>query len=174
MQNDFWVFGYGSLMWRPGFVFTARHKAVVHGWRRRLCIYSTVYRGAPERPGILLGLDAGGECTGVAFQVSANLREPTLRNLRERELISDVYDEKTVPAHLESGERVAALTYVANRHHPEYAAPMAREQLLALVRQGRGESGDNSEYVLNTRNHLRGIGIVDPELEWLAGRLSEA
>src|SRR5450631_446172 len=70
MQNDFWVFGYGSLMWRPGFVFTARHKAIVHGWRRRLCIYSHIYRGVPEKPGIVLGLDAGGECAGIAFQVS--------------------------------------------------------------------------------------------------------
>jgi len=174
MQNDFWVFGYGSLMWRPGFVFAARHKAVVHGWRRRLCIYSHIYRGVPEKPGIVLGLDGGGDCVGVAFQVSANLREPTLRYLRERELISDVYDEKSVPVHLDSGESVAAITYVANRHHQQYAPPMERERLLALIRQGRGESGDNAEYVLNTRDHLREIGIVDPELEWLAGRLREA
>ena len=103
MQNDFWVFGYGSLMWRPGFVFAARHKAVVHGWRRRLCIYSHIYRGVPEKPGIVLGLDAGGECVGVAFQVGPNLREPTLRYLRERELISDVYIEKLVAR--ASGER---------------------------------------------------------------------
>jgi len=173
MQNDLWVFGYGSLMWRPGFVYAARHKAVVHGWRRRLCIYSTVYRGVPEKPGIVLGLDAGGECVGVAFQVGPNLREPTLRYLRERELISDVYIEKLVPAHLENGESVAALTYVADRQHEEYAAPMPREQLLTLVREGRGESGENAEYVLNTRDHLREIGIVDSELEWLAGRLRE-
>jgi cation transport protein ChaC len=173
MQNDFWVFGYGSLMWRPGFVFTARHKAVVHGWRRRLCIYSHIYRGRPEKPGIVLGLDAGGECAGVAFQVGPSLHEPTLRYLRERELISDVYIEKLVPARLASGESVTAVTYVADRQHEQYAAPMERERLLALVRQGRGESGENSEYVLNTRDHLREIGIVDPELEWLAGRLRE-
>ena len=174
MQNDFWVFGYGSLMWRPGFVFSARHKALVHGWRRRLCIYSHIYRGVPDKPGIVLGLDSGGECAGIAFQVRANLREPTLRYLRERELLGGVYNEKVVAATLESGQSVNAVTYVADRHHGQYAAPMERESLLALVRQGRGESGDNAEYVLNTRDHLREIGIVDAELEWLAGRLREA
>ncbi len=173
MRDALWVFGYGSLMWRPGFVFKARHKAVVRGWRRRLCVFSHIYRGTPERPGLVLGLDEGGECAGIAFQVEATLRERTIRYLRERELVTDVYLERRLPATLDNGERIEALTYVADRNHLQFAPPMDRGRLLALVRQGSGRSGDNAEYVLNTRDHLREIGIRDPELEWLAGRLRE-
>ena len=73
--GDLWVFGYGSLMWRPGFAYTRRCKATLRGWRRSLCVYSHVYRGSPERPGLVLALDRGGACPGVAFQVDAALRE---------------------------------------------------------------------------------------------------
>jgi glutathione-specific gamma-glutamylcyclotransferase len=172
-DNDFWVFGYGSLMWRPGFVFNARSKAVISGWRRRLCVYSHVYRGTAERPGLVLGLDNGGECAGVAFHVDARLREQTVRYLRERELVTAVYLETAVTAKLENGETINALAYVADRRHPQYAAPMTRHRLLKLIKQGVGRSGDNAEYVLNTRDHLHAIGIRDPELEWLADRLRE-
>ena len=111
-MTDFWVFGYGSLMWRPGFPFKSRQKAILSGWRRRLCIYSHVYRGTKERPGLVLGLDEGGECAGVAFRVEAASREATIRYLRDRELVTDVYIEKMMPIELESGKAVQALTYV--------------------------------------------------------------
>ena len=173
LDDDFWVFGYGSLMWRPGFAFSDRRIAVVSGFRRRLCIYSHHYRGTRERPGLVLGLDEGGSCAGVAFRVDAALREPTLIYLRERELLTDVYFERQVRATLEGGESIRALAYVADIGHSQYAAPMDRERLLDLVRQGVGQSGDNSEYVLNTRDHLYEIGIADPELEWLAGQLRD-
>ena len=114
-QGEMWVFGYGSLMWRPGFAYAFRCKAALRGWRRSLCIYSHVYRGTPEKPGLVLGLDRGGACAGVAFRVEASLREPTLRYLRDREQATSVYLERTVPVTLESGERVNALTYVADR-----------------------------------------------------------
>lgn len=172
LEADFWVFGYGSLMWRPGFTFEARSVARVQGFRRRLCIYSHVYRGTPQKPGLVLGLDRGGECYGVAFRVDASLRAETISYLRERELVTDVYVETAVEALTDSGERVVALTYVADPNHPQYAQPMEASTLLSLVRQGRGVSGSNSEYVLNTYTHLRELGIEDPELAFLAQSLS--
>ncbi len=172
--HELWVFGYGSLMWRPGFVYGERHKALLRGWRRRLCIYSHVYRGTSDRPGLVLGLDQGGACHGVAFQVEAALREATVRYLRDRELVTAVYLEKMVPVTLADGRRVSALAYVADRAHGQYAGALPRAQILRLIRQGVGQSGDNAEYVLATRDHLRELGIVDRELEWLAAQLRAA
>ena len=170
-HDDLWVFGYGSLMWRPGFAYDFRCKATLRGWRRALCVYSHVYRGAPERPGLVLGLDRGGACAGVAFRVKAALREPTIRYLREREQVTAVYAERLVPVTLESGERAMALTYVADRLHAQYAGRLDRETMLAVVRAGRGQSGDNAAYVTETHDHLAAIGVRDSELEWLAERL---
>lgn len=169
--GDLWVFGYGSLMWRPGFEYLERHSALVHGWRRCLCIYSHIYRGTPERPGLVLGLDRGGACRGVAFRVAASLREQTIEYLRRRELVTAVYLERSVIVHLPNGITANALTYVADRNHSQYASGLEREQLLKFVLQGAGRSGPNAEYVLNTEAHLRQSGVRDPTLEWLALQL---
>ena len=168
---DLWVFGYGSLMWRPGFAYTRRCKAILRGWRRSLCVYSHVYRGSPERPGLVLGLDRGGACQGMAFQVDAALREATIRYLREREQVTAVYLERIAPIRLECGERVPALTYVADRLHRQYAGRLDRDAMLEYVRAGKGRSGDNAEYVLETYDHLRAIGVRDRDLEWLSAQL---
>ena len=170
-HGELWVFGYGSLMWRPGFPYLLRCKAKLSGWRRSLCIYSHVYRGTPDKPGLVLGLDRGGACPGVAFRVEAALREPTIRYLREREQVTGVYVERMVPMRLESGERVNALTYVADRLHPQYAGRLTRVAMLAVVRAGVGKSGENAAYLMQTHDHLLAIGVRDPDLEWLAARL---
>ena len=172
-HGDLWVFGYGSLMWRPGFAYAFRCRATLRGWRRNLCIYSHVYRGTPTRPGLVLGLDRGGACAGVAFRVSSSLSEPTIRYLREREQATSVYLERMVPLTLESGERVSALAYVADRLHTQYAGRLDRETMLAVVRAGHGQSGDNAAYVTETHNHLAAIGVRDSELEWLSARLRD-
>jgi len=169
--GSLWVFGYGSLMWRPGFAYARRSKAMLRGWRRSLCVFSHVYRGSPERPGLVLGLDRGGACPGVAFEVDSALRETTIRYLREREQATAVYLERIAPISLESGERVPALTYVADRLHRQYAGRLDREAMLAYVRAGKGQSGDNAEYVLETYDHLRAIGVRDRDLEWLSAKL---
>jgi glutathione-specific gamma-glutamylcyclotransferase len=166
-----WVFGYGSLMWRPGFAYTRRCKAILRGWRRSLCVYSHVYRGSPDRPGLVLGLDRGGACPGVAFQVDQALRETTIRYLREREQVTAVYLERVAPIRLECGQRVLAVTYVADRLHEQYAGRLEREAMLECVRAGKGRSGDNAEYVLETYDHLRAIGVRDHDLEWLSAQL---
>jgi cation transport protein ChaC len=169
--GSFWVFGYGSLMWRPGFTYARRSKALLRGWRRSLCVYSHVYRGSPERPGLVLGLDRGGACPGVAFEVDAALRETTIRYLRDRELATAVYLERIAPVTLESGDRVLAVTYVADRLHGQYAGRLDREAMLAYVRAGKGKSGDNAEYILETNDHLLALGVRDPDLEWLSTKL---
>ena len=161
-------------MWRPGFVYSLRCKAMLRGWRRSLCIYSHVYRGTREKPGLVLGLDRGGACPGVAFRVAAALSELTIRYLREREQATAVYLERMVPVTLESGERVNALAYVADRLHEQYAGRLDRESMLGIVRAGRGQSGENTAYVLETRDHLAAIGVCDRDLEWLAKRLRAA
>jgi cation transport protein ChaC len=171
---DLWVFGYGSLMWRPGFPYLERQNGLVRGWRRTLCIYSWVHRGTPEKPGLVLGLDRGGACHGAAFRVAAAEREATIAYLREREQVTSVYLEKMVRVLLWEGALVEAITYVADRNHPQYAGALSREELLRLTSQAVGGSGPNDEYILNTVGHLEEVGIKDATLEWLAERLREA
>jgi cation transport protein ChaC len=170
-DGSLWVFGYGSLMWRPGFAYVRRCKALLRGWRRSLCVYSHVHRGSPEQPGLVLGLDRGGACQGVAFEVDAALREPTIRYLRGREQVTSVYLERIAPVTLEDGERVLAVTYVADRLHDQYAGRLDREAMLEHVRAGQGQVGRNTEYVFETYDHLREIGVHDRDLEWLSARL---
>jgi len=172
-SGELWVFGYGSLIWRPGFPYLSRCPALLRGWRRSLCVYSHVYRGAPDRPGLVLGLDRGGACRGVAFRVDAANREAVIRYLRDREQVTAVYLERSAPVHLESGERVLALTYVADRRHPQYAGRLDRRKMLHIVRMGSGRSGPNAEYVTKTHRHLLEMGVRDPELEWLARELDK-
>ncbi len=174
MAKQFWVFGYGSLMWRPGFDFLERHAAWLDGYHRALCVYSHVHRGVPERPGLVMGLDAGGKCRGVAFLVPDGEREKTLAYLRERELVTGVYHEVAVPVRLDDGRLVEALTYVVDRAHRQYARGLDRETTLRFVRQGVGQSGRNVDYVTATVDHLRELGVEDEDMNWLAAELRRA
>jgi cation transport protein ChaC len=172
-ESDLWIFGYGSLMWRTGFEFIERRQARLIGGHRSLCVYSHVHRGTPEKPGLVLGLDRGGSCRGVAFCVSADKARATLGYLQERELVTKVYKEAERPVELIEGstERVRALCFLVDRSHPQYAGKLSLEAQLHHVRQGHGRSGANPEYVLETVSHMRELGIRDPSLEWLAERL---
>ena len=172
-MSDFWVFGYGSLMWRPGFAHRERAPALLAGAHRSLCIYSWVHRGSRARPGLVLGLDHGGSCHGVAYRVDGDTRDDVMAYLRERELVTNVYRETWRPVRLiKSGSRtVTALAYVADRGHAQYAGRLPRSALLGHVGQASGRSGDNAAYVINTAGHLRELGIRDATLEWLAAAL---
>ena len=170
-DGDLWVFGYGSLMWRPGFDYVERRGATVEGWHRALCIYSHVHRGTPAHPGLVLGLDAGGSCQGVAFRVDAEARAATVDYLRARELVTNVYREEVLPARLDDGRRAEVLAYVVDPHHHQYAGRLSKPDLLRLVLQGRGVSGDNADYVRNTHTHLLELGIPDETLAWLDAHL---
>jgi glutathione-specific gamma-glutamylcyclotransferase len=172
-KPELWVFGYGSLMWRPGFEFSDRAPAALIGAHRSLCIYSFHHRGSPESPGLVLGLDEGGACRGVAFRVAPERRDATLAYLREREQVTDVYVEAIRPVSLldGSGRELEALCYIVDRGHPQYAGRLSTENQAHLVRSAAGLSGTNIDYVLNTVRHLEEAGIHDVELMALAERL---
>ena len=174
-MSDLWVFGYGSLMWRPGFPHEEAVDALIGGVHRALCVYSWVHRGTKARPGLVLGLDRGGSCRGIAFRIAPASRDGVIAYLRERELVTSVYREVQRDIRLLRGriEIVVATTFVVDRSHEQYAGDLSREKLLDLVRDSRGLSGANADYVLNTARHLRTLGLRDPVLDWLAEKLTE-
>ncbi|CAN1723122.1 glutathione-specific gamma-glutamylcyclotransferase [Hyphomicrobium sp. 1Nfss2.1] len=167
--RDLWVFAYGSLMWRPGFEAEETHHARLDGWRRSFCIYSRFHRGSPKRPGLVLGLDRGGVCEGIAFKVGAGNARETLRYLREREQVGSVYREALVPVTLLSGDHaeVLALAFLVERAHPSYAGRLSLARQAHFVRGGLGRSGNNIDYLASTVAHLNRLGIRERELERL-------
>jgi cation transport protein ChaC len=172
LSQDLWVFGYGSLMWRPGFDYVERELAWLRGYHRALCIYSHVHRGTPDRPGLVLGLDRGGSCRGVAFRVEAQKADATVAYLRAREQVTSVYVERRVRVRLDDGRQVEALTYVVDRRHVQYAGKLPLDEILGYVRSGIGESGDNPAYVLNTHRHLAELSLRDPVLAHIVSALA--
>ena len=174
-MQQFWVFGYGSLIWRPGFAFTESRHALLRGAHRSLCVYSHVHRGTPERPGLVLGLDRGGACRGIAFKVDPADWDETVAYLRAREQVTMVYLEATRAISLveEGGRTVSALCYLVDRNHGQYAGRLDVETQARMVRDGVGQSGANPEYLTNTVTHLRELGIRDHQLEAVQNRLSE-
>jgi cation transport protein ChaC len=172
-MTDFWVFGYGSLMWRPGFPFLEARPARLYGAHRALCVYSFFHRGSETEPGLVLGLDRGGSCRGMAFRVAGENGDSVMAYLRERELVTNVYREATCPVRLDDGHGavVPAVAYLVDRHHRQYAGILSSELTLEIVRHGHGHSGANRDYVLDTARHLAGMHIRDARLEWLAARL---
>jgi len=171
--DDLWVFAYGSLMWRPGFTFLERRQARLVGGHRALCVYSFVHRGTPEKPGLVLGLDRGGNCRGVVYRVAAAAGTATIDYLRSREQVTMVYREawRTVWLDDDPQQSVQALCYVVDRGHQQYAGRLTLDQQLHLVRQGHGRSGNNRDYVLETVKALEVHGYRDQELHRLAERL---
>jgi cation transport protein ChaC len=164
------VFGYGSLMWRPGFEFIERIPARLIGEHRALCVYSFDHRGTPEKPGLVLGLDRGGACRGIAFRVAAGLRQETIDYLRSREQTTNVYREVMRSVWLEdrARQRVSALAYVVDRGHAQYAGRPSLADQLRCVQQGHGRSGNNRDYVLSTVKAIEAEGFRDAQLHQLA------
>jgi len=171
--EDLWVFAYGSLMWRPDFPFVEQIEARLIGAHRALCVYSFVHRGTAERPGLVLGLDRGGACRGIAYRVTVAERIRTVAYLRKREQVTSVYREVIRPVWLrrQPEERVPALCYMVDRGHPQYAGRLALEQQLHHVRQGHGLSGANRDYVIATVASLEQLGYRETQLHQLAQML---
>jgi glutathione-specific gamma-glutamylcyclotransferase len=170
-EHDLWVFGYGSLMWRPGFAYEEARHARLTGYKRCFCIYSVHHRGTAERPGMVLGLDRGGACEGIAFRVAAARAAETTRYLRAREQVKGVYREVHVPVELIEGphREVLALAYVAERAHPNYAGELTLALQARLVHGAQGESGANLDYLISTLRHLAELGIRERAIERLMG-----
>lgn len=171
MSRDLWIFGYGSLMWRPGFAYTRAVHARITGFRRCFCLYSMHHRGTLTRPGMVLGLDRGGACEGIAYLIDAEHATRTHAYLTEREQVSGAYREAYLPVTLlEAGHaRVMALAYLVEREHPNYAGRLPLDVQAHLIRGARGISGANIDYLLNTVAHLAELGIRERELERLVG-----
>jgi glutathione-specific gamma-glutamylcyclotransferase len=172
--GDLWVFGYGSLMWRPGFEVVERVPARLMGLHRALCVFSFVHRGTPEKPGLVLGLDRGGMCRGIAFRVAAGQRDKTIAYLRAREQVTSVYLETVRRIELEDEARrqVRALTYIVDRGHVQYAGRLSVAESVHYVRQGHGRSGNNRDYVVETVRALEALGYRETDLHLIAEQLS--
>ena len=172
-SGAFWVFAYGSLMWKPDFPFSKQHHATLYGYHRALCVYSWVYRGTEAKPGLVFGLDHGGAVQGIAFRIAAKNATGVFTKIFEREMISDVYVPRWARCRLIGAESdpVPALAFVANRSNKQYAGRLSEAETLRLIRAGHGSAGPCTEYVTNTACHLRDIGIRDHTLEKLARHL---
>jgi glutathione-specific gamma-glutamylcyclotransferase len=173
-NEDLWVFAYGSLMWRPGFSYLERVPARLVGLHRALCVFSFFHRGTPERPGLVLGLDRGGMCRGIAYRVGGAARAQTLRYLREREQVTTVYLETMRQIELEdqARRRVRAVCYLVDRSHVQYAGRLTLAESLHHIRQGHGHSGANRDYVLETVRALEALGYRESDLHLLAQQLA--
>ena len=170
-----WVFGYGSLLWNPGFEVVEQAVATLPNFARSFCMRSIHHRGTVEHPGLVLALDEreGAMCAGVALAVLAGQEAETLQYLRERELVSSAYVEKIFDIKLADGRTVKAVTYVIDEAHDQYCSDMPLEEQAQIIATAVGGRGPNTEYLYNTANHLREIDLRDPDLEWLTDRVRE-
>ncbi|GAB4270013.1 MAG: gamma-glutamylcyclotransferase [Pararhodobacter sp.] len=168
-----WVFGYGSLVWNPGFAWSSRVIARLDGFHRSFCMRSIHHRGTEAEPGLVLALDAaeGATCHGVAFEIAPEIAEETLEYLRARELISAAYLETRQQIVLEDGRRVEAVVYVIDRGHAQYCGGLALEDQARIIARAVGGRGPNCEYLHQTAAHLAELGLTDPELNWLSDRV---
>ena len=168
-----WVFGYGSLMWDPGFAHDATELARLDGFHRSFCMRSIHHRGTPEAPGLVLALDAaaGAACDGVALRVRRGAEDDTLAYLRARELVSAAYLETRQRVRLRRGAEVEAVTFVIDPAHGQYCGGLPLEEQAAIIARALGGRGPNREYLWNTAAHLTELGIEDAELSWLAARV---
>lgn len=172
MPDDLWIFGYGSLIWDPGFTPVEAVRARLSGWHRSFCMRSIHFRGTPAAPGLVLALDAaeGAFCAGLALRVAPCEAEAVLAELRARELISYAYLERRLPVALEDGRMVEAITYVIDRSGAQYCQ-LAPEEQAHIIAQAVGGRGPNRDYLFNTAAHLAKLGLHDRELEALVSRV---
>ncbi|MBI3708235.1 MAG: gamma-glutamylcyclotransferase [Proteobacteria bacterium] len=164
--RDTWIFAYGSLLWNPGFPFEEAHPALLKGYHRAFCVYSTRYRGTPEKPGLVLGLDRGGACRGIAYRIAAANVEQVMKYLWDREMLNLTYTCKELMAVLASGA-VQVRTFVIDRTQPQYTGKLSLARIVELISQGHGNRGACRAYLENTVRHLDGLGIPDRRLHVL-------
>lgn len=169
----FWVFGYGSLLWNPGFEPVEQVRATLSGYHRSFCMLSIHHRGTEEDPGLVLALDeAEATCTGLALRVADDEAERVHAELRERELVSSAYYEKNVDLQADDGRNISALTYIVSRDHRQYCG-FPLEQQAQMIARAVGGRGPNTEYLFNTADLLRDLNIPDADMDWLVTRVRE-
>ncbi|MFT5868347.1 MAG: cation transport protein ChaC [Paracoccaceae bacterium] len=172
-DEPLWVFGYGSLIWNPGFAVAEQKIARLEGWHRSFCMSSIHHRGTVEEPGLVLALDKqdGAHCDGVAFRVPDHEADATMVYLRERELISSAYLERQVEISFRDGTRIPSVTYVIDAEHVQYVGDMTLEDQAQIIATAVGGRGPNDEYLTNTAAHLAKLKLSDPDLDWLVARV---
>jgi len=161
VASEHWVFGYGSLMWRPGFAFVERRPATLHGRRRAFCIYSVHHRGTHARRGLVLGLAPGGSTRGIAYRISGADWPGVYAYLREREQPTETYVEARVVARLDDGRRIEALSFLSDTSHPQWAGALSLQRQAELIAGAEGLSGRNADYLRDLVAHLGEEGIHD-------------
>ncbi|MCX7558827.1 gamma-glutamylcyclotransferase [Sulfitobacter sp. F26204] len=168
-----WVFGYGSLLWNPGFEIAESVVARLPGYARSFCMRSIHHRGTEQQPGLVLALDEKPQhaCTGMALRVCDGCEDETLAYLRERELISSAYIEKILDVTLADGRQIQAVVYVIDENHDQYCGGLPLEEQAQIIANAIGNRGPNTEYLYNTADHLRTVGLQDAELDWLHTRV---
>ena len=169
MSDERWVFGYGSLMWRPGFPYAERAAATLHGRRRAFCIYSVHHRGTYERPGLVLGLAPGGATRGLAYCVADADWAEVYGYLVEREQPTETYVEARRQVRLADGRRVEALVFLSDVRHPQWAGALSLDRQAELIAGAAGLSGRNVDYLRDLVLHLREEGVRDHAMETLLG-----
>lgn len=169
-QQDIWVFGYGSLVWRPEFDFLEQRLAQLYGYHRALCLWSRVNRGTPEQPGLVFGLETGGSCRGMAFRIAASAAPATLEALWRREMASGVYTPKWLNCRTAQGN-IKALIFTMNRNTYGYVNNLPHDELISIVQKAHGRYGPCTEYVLETARALKSAGIHDTKLEAIVRQL---
>jgi glutathione-specific gamma-glutamylcyclotransferase len=165
-RGDLWVFGYASLIWRPGFDAAEHRVATVHGWHRALQMRSRINRGTPERPGLVCALVSGGSCRGVVYRIRRRDADETLQTLWEREMITGVYDPRFVACRTAHGT-ASALAFTLSRSSPSHTGHIGDDEMLQILRTAAGRYGSTLEYLRETARSLRERGIVDRGLERL-------
>lgn len=164
--GDLWLFGYGSLIWNPAFDFSERRIGAINGRHRRFCLWTWLGRGSRDCPGLMLGLEAGGSCTGVAYRISAAQIESELDVVWRREMLTAAYRPIWVKAITED-EVVPALTFAINRQHERYAGKLDINHVAERLAAACGPLGTGAEYLFNTHRHLVELGLRDRYLDRL-------
>ncbi|HUC17637.1 MAG TPA: gamma-glutamylcyclotransferase [Acetobacteraceae bacterium] len=168
--TDAFVFGYGSLMWNPAFLFARRTLATLHGWHRRFCLEMTFGRGTPERPGLMMALDHGGSCHGIAFRIAAERVREELLLVWRREMSGTAYHARWVTLRT-ANARIRAVAFVINRAHPRYVGRLTEAEIAAVVARAHGPIGSNASYLRQAITALAVVGVVDHSLERLAAKV---
>jgi cation transport protein ChaC len=163
---DLWIFAYGSLMWDPGFAYAEAQPALLKGYHRSFCVYSHRHRGTPERPGLVLGLDRGGACKGIAYRVPAAGVAATLEYLWDREMARGTYRLAQVQIDIPAG-RIKARAFAVDRKQAGYAGRLSPEAAARFILQGVGARGSCCQYLENTVRELRKLGLIDGPLHRL-------
>ena len=167
MSDEFWVFGYGSLMWRPGFAYAERSPATLQGRRRAFCIYSVHHRGTPQRPGLVLGLAPGGSVRGMAYRIAPDDWAGVQAYLMAREQPTETYVAAHRSVRLADGRRAEALVFLSDPGHPQWAGALSSQRQAELIAGATGLSGRNIDYLADLVEHLAEMGIGDPAMQAL-------